>query len=77
MSRHDRSARARRRANSRSLLQCACETLEMRTLFTSVLYLDFGDNYPAAGLTINQGTLRGGFGSSGLQGPDNKLLLSS
>ena len=70
MSRVDRSMRARRRANSRSLLQCACEPLEMRTLFTSVLYLDFGDNFPAGGLTINQGTLRGGFGSSGLQGPD-------
>ncbi|MEA2709542.1 MAG: hypothetical protein QOF78_2143 [Phycisphaerales bacterium] len=70
MSRRSTHSKRSRRALTRSIRGYACEPLEMRTMLTSVLYLDFGDNFPTGGLTINQGTLRSGFGGSGLQGPD-------
>ena len=65
------SRRARRAAAATaSVLRCACEPLEMRRLFTSVLYLDFGDNLPAGGLNVTNLQMRDTFGNNGLQGPD-------
>src|SRR5262245_10651007 len=48
------------------------EHLEDRTLLTSNLYLDFGDNLPNGGLTMTVEQLRGLFTNPtpGIQGPD-------
>ncbi len=47
------------------------EQLEVRDLLTSVLYVDFGDNFPADGLDMTVGQLRGAIaGNVGIQGPD-------
>src|SRR4051812_42565026 len=54
----------------RQVISFACESLEIRRLLTSQLYLDFGDNFPGGGLQMNVQTLRDTFGSNGLQGPD-------
>src|SRR4051812_43310952 len=61
---------ASRSRRARQVISFACESLEIRRLLTSQLYLDFGDFFPGGGLQMNVQTLRSGFGSSGLQGPD-------
>src|SRR5438046_1810100 len=48
----------------------ACERLEHRTLLTSVLYVDFGDNLPAGGFDLSVNNLKDDFGGGGIQGPD-------
>ena len=46
------------------------DPLEERTLLTSNVFLDFGDNFPAGGLVMTVQQLRNGFGAApaGLQG---------
>ncbi len=77
--RRDRSRRrrlGRHRSHYRSL---QLEKLEDRTLLTSNLFLDFGDNFPAGGLGTNVLQLRNTFnaGTPGIQGPDLRYPSTS
>src|SRR4051794_6812066 len=66
-----KSAAARGPQRSRQF-RPVVENLEERTLLTSNVFLDFGDNFPAGGLVMTAQQLRNNFGGSpaGLQGPD-------
>lgn len=47
----------------------ACRPLEDRSLPSSTLYLDFGDNFPTGGFEVTDGTLGSNLSSGGLSGP--------
>ncbi len=46
------------------------EQLEGRLLLTRTLYVDFGDYFPAGGLDMSVGQIRGALGGGGIEGPD-------
>lgn len=57
---------ASRWATRRPLFEC----FEPRYVLTSVLYLDFGDNFPVSSLQLTADELRETFANGGIQGPD-------
>jgi hypothetical protein len=74
----EKNMATRRRVNELSLTSSrlraalALNRLEQRTLLTSTLYVDFGDNFPVGGFTLTNGQFGGNLGSGGsggLSGP--------
>ena len=52
------------------------ESLEERWVLTSNLYVDFGDLFPAGGLTMSVQQLRDTFANGGIQGPDLRFAYA-
>ena len=52
-----RRSNARRRSAAARVATGPCEALELRTLLTSTLYLDYGDNWPGGVLNTTVGAI--------------------